>query len=355
MTKVPTSAPASIAEVLEKLDDMASDGKQPSFREMVRAVGLDPGLDFVGASLHDLDFRGEDLRGFDFSQSDLTGADFRRANITGVSFADADLTGAIGLFGYRLRDFDAAPEMIVVPADEFLMGSRDGEGDDAEHPQHKVTIKSPFAVSIAPITRSEFAAFIEATHYKIKRGGKWSWRDAGFRQEDDHPVVRVNWYDALAYVAWLRERSGGNDYRLLSEAEWEYCCRAGTTSAYSTGDAITAGQANFGENGTTPVSRFPANRWGLRDMHGNVWEWCEDTWHKDYNGNPPTDGSVWWGGNTLFRVLRGGSWLRAPLHSTSARPSVAVPGPPSCLARAASTMWATMSAFVLPEHFNLLR
>jgi len=232
--------------------------------------------------------------------------------------------------GGRFRDFDAAPEMIVVPAGEFLMGSRDGEGDHNEHPRHKVTVKSLFAVSIAPVTRGEFATFIGTTNHQIKAGTYvWddgrksendpskSWRDPGFKQEDDHPVVCVNWHDAQAYLAWLRERSGGKGYRLLSEAEWEYCCRAGTTSAYSTGDAITSGQANFDNNskGTTPVSRFPANPWGLRDMHGNVWEWCEDSWHQKYKG-APEDGSAWKGGSpssrVLRRVLRGGSWYDDP-------------------------------------------
>jgi formylglycine-generating enzyme required for sulfatase activity len=230
--------------------------------------------------------------------------------------------------GDRFRDFDAAPEMIVVPAGTFLMGSRDGEGDDSERPQHQVIIKKPFLVSISPVTRGEFATFIGATNHQIKLGAYlWddgrqreddpskSWRDPGFKQEDDHPVVCVNWHDAQAYVAWLRERSGGKAYRLLSEPEWEYCCRAGMISAYSTGDEITPAQANFGRNskGTTPVSSFSANPWGLRDMHGNVWEWCEDNWHEDYyNGNPPADGSVWRGRNPSSRVLRGGSWFNVP-------------------------------------------
>jgi formylglycine-generating enzyme required for sulfatase activity len=153
---------------------------------------------------------------------------------------------------------------------------------------------------------------LEWTGRRWKNDPSKSWRDPGFNQKDHHPVVCVNWHDAQAYVAWLKERSGGKAYQLLSEAEWEYCCRAGTTSAYSTGDDITAGQANFDSNGTTPVSRFPPNPWGLRDMHGNVLEWCEDNWHKDYNGNPPTDGSVWRGGDASSRVLRGGSWDDGP-------------------------------------------
>jgi formylglycine-generating enzyme required for sulfatase activity len=222
--------------------------------------------------------------------------------------------------GDCFRDFDAAAEMVVVPAGDFQMGSADDEGDDYEHPRHKVTIKSAFAVSISPVTRGEFEAFISATNHKIALGayvskrGAWkidsnkSWRDPGFKQEDDHPMVCVNWHDAQAYAAWLREQSG-KDYRLLSEAEWEYCCRAGTASVYSTGDDITAEQANFGliSEGTTPVSKFAPNAWGLRDLHGNVWEWCEDNWHPNYQG-APEDGSAWKGGDRSSRVLRGGSW-----------------------------------------------
>ena len=234
--------------------------------------------------------------------------------------------------GNRFRDFDTAPEMTVVPAGEFMMGSPVGEGENDERPQHPIVIAKPFAVGIFPVTRGEFAAFVYATNYQV--GGdaylwkgdksdfraKASWRDPGFTQNDDHPVVCVNWYDAQAYVGWLQARSGGKHYRLLSEAEWEYCCRAGTKSAYSTGEAVTAEQANCGldQKGTTLVNRFPPSSWGLRDMHGNVWEWCEDTWHVDYSGSPPTDGSAWKGGEMHFRVLRGGSWVDHPQSLRSA-------------------------------------
>jgi formylglycine-generating enzyme required for sulfatase activity len=163
--------------------------------------------------------------------------------------------------GDRFRDFDAGPQMIVVPLlpDGFMMGSPEGEGDDDERPQHKVWMRKAFAIGISPVTRGEFATFIGETNYKIDASSNRSWRNPGFDQEDDHPVVMVSWHDAQAYVAWLRERSGGKAYRLLSEAEWEYCCRAGTKTTYSTGDVITPAQANFGGNakGTTPVSRFP--------------------------------------------------------------------------------------------------
>jgi len=224
------------------------------------------------------------------------------------------------LAGDRFRDFDAAPEMIVVPTGEFMMGSRDGEGDDDERPQHKVTITNPFAVGVSPITIGEFKSFVDATNYKVKERSNRPWQNPGFAQAKDHPAVYVSWHDAQAYVAWLRKQSGDKAYRLLSESEWEYCCRAGTTTEYSTGDTITAEQANFGENskGTTAVLTFPTNPWGLRDMHGNVWEWCEDNWHEDYSGNPPTDGSAWEGGDQSFRVLRGGSWGDHPHFLRSA-------------------------------------
>ncbi len=212
--------------------------------------------------------------------------------------------------GNRFRDFDAAPEMIVVPAGEFMMGSPAGEGGDDERPQHKVKMRKTFAVGACPVTRAEFAVFAYVTGRKREGGGSESWRDPGFPQDDDHPVVNVSWHDAQAYVAWLKQSSAGVPYRLLSEAEWEYCCRAGSTSAYSNGASITPAQGNYGPKakGTTPALKFPPNAWGLRDMHGNVWEWCEDNWHEDYNGNPPSDGSVWSGGDTSCRVLRGGSW-----------------------------------------------
>jgi formylglycine-generating enzyme required for sulfatase activity len=230
--------------------------------------------------------------------------------------------GAPGEFapGDRLRDFDAVPEMIVVPAGEFMMGSPHGQGEDDERPQHKVTIKNPFAVGISPITVGEFASFVNATNYKTDERSNRSWRNPGFDQKHDHPVVYVSWHDAQAYVAWLRERSGGKAYRLLSEAEWEYCCRAGTTSAYSMGERINLGRANFGRKakGTTSVLTFRPNAWGLRDMHGNVWEWCEDNWHDDYSGNPPLDGSAWLGGDESLRDLRGGSWDSSPQDLRSA-------------------------------------
>jgi formylglycine-generating enzyme required for sulfatase activity len=130
------------------------------------------------------------------------------------------------------------------------------------------------------------------------------------------PVINVSWNDAKAYVAWLKQASGKH-YRLLSEAEWEYACRAGTTTRYAWGDdPPTPEQANFGRKvgKTTEVGIYPANPWGLYDMHGNVWEWVEDCWHDSYGG-APNDGSAWLeedGGDCGSRILRGGSWGNGP-------------------------------------------
>jgi formylglycine-generating enzyme required for sulfatase activity len=234
----------------------------------------------------------------------------------------------------RSSGFDASPRMIEIPAGEFVMGSPSSEGEPDEHPERKVVIENPFEVSITPITRAEFAAFIKATHREIEIGAyvwdghDWkddlskSWLEPGFPQKNDHPVVCISWYDAKAYVAWLTEQSGISirPYRLLSEAEWEYCCRAGTRTPYSTGETITIEQANLGDSahGTMSILHFPPNPWGLCDMHGNVWEWCEDSWHENYSANPPTTGPVWQGGDRTRRIIRGGAWCDPPEKLRSA-------------------------------------
>jgi formylglycine-generating enzyme required for sulfatase activity len=144
--------------------------------------------------------------------------------------------------------------------------------------------------------------------------------DPSFHKGDDRPVERVNWDEAMEFCAQLSAYSG-RDYRLPTEAEWEYACRAGTTTAYHYGDELTPDLANYGRkyNGTTPVNHFAhANGFGLSDMHGNVWEWCLDHWHENYEG-APTDGSAWLNEpDENLRVLRGGSWDYIPWYCRSA-------------------------------------
>ena len=130
------------------------------------------------------------------------------------------------------------------------------------------------------------------------------------------PVVNVSWHDAKEYAAWL-SRKTGKTYRLLSEAEWEYAARGGTRTRYAFGETITNTRANYGGGGMLAAGSFPDNMFGLHDMHGNAWEWCEDNWHPNYEG-APHDGSVWRGGDRSLRVLRGGSWTNDAAHLRSA-------------------------------------
>ena len=200
---------------------------------------------------------------------------------------------------------DGCPEMVVVQAGEFMMGSNDY---DSEKPQRKVIIARPFAVGKFEVTFIEWEACVAG-------GGCVSNPRPSDRRwgRGKRPVINVRWEDAKEYVAWL-SRKTGKVYRLLSEAEWEYAARAGTATEYAFGDTITKTQAHFGgriadgTDRTVEVGSFQANKFGLHDMHGNVWEWCEDKWHPSYQGTPPIDGSVWSGGDTVFAVLRGGSW-----------------------------------------------
>jgi formylglycine-generating enzyme required for sulfatase activity len=202
------------------------------------------------------------------------------------------------------------PVMIVVPAGKFLMGSPENESeDDNERPQHEVTVAKPFAVSKFEVTYEEWEACVAA---------------AACRRVPDNfgrgemPMINVSWGDAKQYAGWLL-RLTGKEYRLLTEAEWEYAARAGTTARYSWGDDPGKGNANCDGCGsqwdrqhTAPVGSFKPNAFGLYDMHGNVWEWVEDSWHDNYNG-APTDGSAWHqGGDPSYRVIRGGSWRNDP-------------------------------------------
>ncbi|MGB9166496.1 MAG: formylglycine-generating enzyme family protein [Rhodomicrobium sp.] len=215
-----------------------------------------------------------------------------------------------------------------MPSGTFMMGSPEDEPErnNNEGPQHEVTIPKPFAIGRCAVTRGQFAAFVAGTGHKTDwrggyitgGGGVWksdpskSWRDPGFAQDDSHPVVRVNWDDAQAYVTWLSQASGA-PYRLPSEAEWEWVCRAGGGTPFWWGSGITQGQANYGgtysygRDRTVPARHFEPNPWGLYQVHGNVWEWCGDCWNNSYQG-APADGSAWATGNCSRRVLRGGSW-----------------------------------------------
>ena len=203
-------------------------------------------------------------------------------------------------------------EMVVIPGGRFRMGCQSDDGDcyEDEKPVREVRIAS-FALSKHEVTFAQWDACVSG-------GGCGGYRpDDEGRGRADRPVVNVSWKDAQAYVSWL-SRQTGEDYRLPTEAEWEYAARAGTTTKYSWGDEIGQNRANcrgcgsrWDNSETAPVGSFPANAWGLHDMHGNVWEWVQDCWNGSYAG-APVDGSAWLSGDCSERVLRGGSWINYP-------------------------------------------
>ena len=202
----------------------------------------------------------------------------------------------------RFRDCADCPEMIMIPAGSFLMGSSDSDPNsrDRERPSHEVDLQ-PFALGKYEVTFKEWEACVSG-------GGCEREPDDQGWGRGDRPVINVSWKDAQQYVSWL-SRQTGEAYRLPSEAEWEYAARAGTTTPYAFGDEITEAQANFGSNvgQTKEVGSYPANAWGLHDMHGNVREWVEDVYNSTYEG-APSDGSAWLDGYEGKRAIRSGSW-----------------------------------------------
>jgi formylglycine-generating enzyme required for sulfatase activity/TPR repeat protein len=230
---------------------------------------------------------------------------------------------AIGVYpkrykiGDTFKDCSNCPEMVVIPAGNFLMGSPSSEPkrEDNEGPQHRVAIPQSLAVGKFEITQAEYYAVIGSNPSNFK----------GNR----NPVEKVSWEDAQKFVRKLSALTS-KKYRLLSEAEWEYAARAGTTTPFNTGETITSQQASFdwkytyngssrgGYNSRTAVvGTYLPNAFGLYDMHGNVWEWVRDCWNENYDG-APTKGGVWANGDCSRRVLRGGSWNYEPREVRSA-------------------------------------
>ncbi|MCL6506361.1 MAG: SUMF1/EgtB/PvdO family nonheme iron enzyme [Bryobacteraceae bacterium] len=263
-------------------------------------------------------------------------------------------------------------KLVLIPPGEFMMGSGESLEQIAkafkkyrsdispdwfrdEHPQHRVRITRPFYLGAYEVTVGLFRKFVEATGYKsegekdgrcadVWTGKGWqqdprfNWRNPGFEQSDEHPVTCVSWNDAVAFCQWLSKKEG-KTYRLPTEAEWEYACRAGTTTRYYNGDdperlaevgnvADATAKAKFrdwvtiaardGYVFTAPVGGFKPNAWGLYDMHGNVWEWCADWYDPGYYSKSPPDDPVGPSSGHV-RVLRGGSWFNLPWNSRSAR------------------------------------
>jgi formylglycine-generating enzyme required for sulfatase activity len=193
----------------------------------------------------------------------------------------------------------------VIPAGEFVMGESDADkfANDTERPRHGVRFAQAFRMAAFPVTNGEFRQYVA---------------DFAAEESDDLPAVNMSWREAAGYCAWLAAKTEER-VRLPSEAEWEYACRAGTRTPFHTGIEITPADANFlydehgfriGRGTRTPAGTFAPNAFGLESMHGDVCEWCADTWHPTYHG-APGDGSAWTGAGTR-RVIRGGAWDYLP-------------------------------------------
>ena len=215
-------------------------------------------------------------------------------------------------FSDTLRSGESGPEMIVVPAGTFRMGCLSAAGcSDYELPVREVMIEQPFAVSKYVVTLEQFNRFAPGR----------AWAGYKFEGPGTSPASWVSWADARAYAEWLSEETG-EKYRLLSEAEWEYVARAGSTTPYPWGDELGVDHANCIRCGdefefTAPVGRFPPNAWGLHDMQGNGWEWVEDCWNDNHEG-APSDGTARLEGDCAYHVIRGGSWRDGPRELRSA-------------------------------------
>jgi formylglycine-generating enzyme required for sulfatase activity len=237
--------------------------------------------------------------------------------------------------------------MLRIPAGSFEMGApeTEAESSDGERPVHRVTL-GEFLLGQTPITQAQWRAVAAWQRREHEDGKLWpesldpdpvaKLKDPERFQGEQRPVVNVSWHDALAFCLRLRLRTGKN-YTLPSEAQWEYACRAGTTTPFHCGATLSPKLANYdgrqvygdGEKGvyrqqTMDVASFPANPWGLHDMHGNAWEWCADQWHDNYEG-APEDGRAWVDekanenmNHKKVRLLRGGSWYSRPRNCRSA-------------------------------------
>jgi formylglycine-generating enzyme required for sulfatase activity len=220
--------------------------------------------------------------------------------------------------GGSFRDCEVCPEMVVIPPGSYTMGSPAHEKarGSNEGPQHRINFRYKFAVGKFEVTQREWRHVMGSNPSRFK--------------DDRNPVEKVSWHDAQAFVSEL-SRISGKAYRLLSESEWEYVARAGTATPFYTGVQITTKQANFNGIGTyngsargnnrqatTSVGSFHPNRFGVYDMHGNVWEWIDDCWYNSYDG-APSDGSTWSQSICSVRVLRGGAWTKFPKDLRSAK------------------------------------
>jgi formylglycine-generating enzyme required for sulfatase activity len=245
----------------------------------------------------------------------------------------ATATHTVAYFEEPLTEGVPPLRLVAIPSGEFMMGSPEAETErsERESPQHLVKVP-PFFMGQTPVTQAQWQAVAALPQQEREL----SPAPASFKR-DNCPVEQVSWYEAVEFCARLSELTG-RTYRLPTEAEWEYACRADTTTPFYVGETLTTELANYdgsvflnepkgqSRKGTTLVGQFAPNAFGLYDLHGNVWEWCLDHWHGNYDG-APTDGSAWLTENEeAGRVRRGGSWFFNPRDCRSAYRGYNYPG-----------------------------
>jgi formylglycine-generating enzyme required for sulfatase activity len=351
-----------VTELEQRIDSIDS-SETDDFVALIRLAGFDPARDLRFGDFSKCRFDAQDLHRFDFTGCDLRGASFERAMIeTAILDAARIDPGALAraadypaflktdlarppadrhrLATRRLRDFAGfreapfAPEMIVLPAGEFRMGSEIAEAELEEDDKayedeiapgvgkRPMRIPERFALGRYLVTSAEYDVFCDATRRKRPVNRHWD--------RDRRPAIHVSWDEAQAYVAWLNDRLGTSAYRLPSEARWEYACRAATEARRWWGPSWDPARANgarsFEGGSTSPVDHFKPNPWGLHDMIGNVWEWCADEWADNIAGLPK-DGAPFRAREgrgeekkktrrkpdpSAPRAVRGGSWSNFP-------------------------------------------
>ena len=249
--------------------------------------------------------------------------------VANLKLSDQLLPNEAGSTNPMLKETALGMKFVRIEPGTFTMGSPETEeGHAGNETQHRVTLTKPYYMATKAVTRGQFRAFVDESGYKTeaeKASEISTWKyNVDFEQEDTQPVVDVTWNDAVAFTEWL-SRKEHKTFRLPTEAEWEYACRAGTTTAFNTGATLSSDAADVDGSGasgvnrrkTTPVGSFPANRWGLYDMHGNAWQWCSDV-YGDYSPDAVTDPTGPAPASGSARVLRGGSYHYGPAICRSA-------------------------------------
>lgn len=261
----------------------------------------------------------------------------------GISIATPAVAADVAV-GQTFSECSHCPEMVVLPAGEFTMGSPADEPERRDNEQqHQVTFARPFAISTTPITWLQWEACVRdawcdgaavdaALRLGLDGNPNPDYKDYG---RGTRPVVGVSWYDAQHYVGWLNHKVGSDDaYHLPSESEWEYAARAGTSTAFPWGNNVDHNRGNFGLPGhklggkaegrdvwlmeTSPVASFAPNAWGVYDMHGNIFEWTQDCYEADF-AHAPRDGGANTEGNCANRIFRSGTFMSNPYMQRSAR------------------------------------